>query len=644
MSYEKQTFLDEIRDADGNVTQEGTVITATHFQHIEEGIKANDTAIGANATAIKSNSVAIKTNADALGNKQDLRKCKPGLTVAVIGDSISTHPKRNVSEIVIEEADVGVELSAYPTYYDIGKTFGNSTTEDGVETTEEITLTAEDLEIGSMSSSNASNAGESDSSFLIRARTPDKIEAGAGSVVKFTAGTASGSTIRFRLAVFDSTGTFSAWESWQTADYSYTFESAGYFKILFGKVDGSAIVADDLTAFAATVAITKVTTTSVTTYEYEVTAETVGTELTFVPVAADVGKKLGVPLNYNSNIDVWWLVAANELGFEPIAATWSGSSITAHTATGEKAVSYAWHDATIRKLGKRVPGSMERIGPDVVLVYRGTNDLSHSSRVRLTEGFFDTADWECPTTDLLSDDPTYGYKEGMSILITKIRETYPHAQVVLCTCNVFKRSNYNNFPTNNGQFSIPQMNKAIREVADFFGCHVIDLDKCGITFENCYSEGYITDSATTPTHPNATGHAMMGRQAICDLVNKLHIYDIEPIVPAEEEDTGEDTDETTAFTAYIVDPWACWSDGKESATSGYYSIVDYPVEAGATYSIPYGRNYFFEDASHTYVSGGAGGGSATLQVTVPDGCTYITICFKPTEISTAAVSITKTTA
>lgn len=45
MSYEKQTFLDEIIDENGAVVQEGTVLKAEHLQHIEDGIEALETKI-----------------------------------------------------------------------------------------------------------------------------------------------------------------------------------------------------------------------------------------------------------------------------------------------------------------------------------------------------------------------------------------------------------------------------------------------------------------------------------------------------------------------------------------------------------------------------------------------------------------------
>lgn len=53
------------------------------------------------------------------------------------------------------------------------------------------------------------------------------------------------------------------------------------------------------------------------------------------------------------------------------------------------------------------------------------------------------------------------------------------------------------------------MNNAIREIANTIGCGLIEFDKDGITFKNCYSGGYVTDSSTTPTHPNSKGHFVM---------------------------------------------------------------------------------------------------------------------------------------
>jgi hypothetical protein len=76
---------------------------------------------------------------------------------------------------------------------------------------------------------------------------------------------------------------------------------------------------------------------------------------------------------------------------------------------------------------------------------------------------------------------------------------------------------YDVFPTRNSYYTLPQMNDVIRDIANIMGCGLIEFDKDGITFENCYADGYITDSATIPTHPNSKGHEVMSERALHDL-------------------------------------------------------------------------------------------------------------------------------
>lgn len=247
----------------------------------------------------------------------------------------------------------------------------------------------------------------------------------------------------------------------------------------------------------------------------EVTAEMVGSELTFTPVAADLGKEIGTPLNYGNAFDtIWWNQVSNYLGMEVLAnVSWSGASISSHEGDKEDyKTSYAWHPSQIAKLAQRnSEGVLET--PDVVIVYRGTNDMSHSPYSKL--GTFSAESTAVPQTDVSGND--YNFKDAYAILISKIREAYPKAVILICTLNVFKRITYDHFPTRNGVYTLPQLNNAIREVANVMGVGLIEFDKDGITFENCYSEGYITDSATTPTHPNAKGHTQMAKKAVADM-------------------------------------------------------------------------------------------------------------------------------
>ena len=247
------------------------------------------------------------------------------------------------------------------------------------------------------------------------------------------------------------------------------------------------------------------------------TSEEIGTEVTFIPTSDDIGKVIGLPNNYNNNNrKTWWEVAMDAFDFNPIPVCWSGASITSHEGTdNEYKTSYAWHPAQIRKCGIRTAGTMDRTAPDVIIIYRGVNDFSHTPYARLTDGYFDGENWTYPVSDEIASG--YGYKEGLCLTIKKLRDAYPNATIYLCTLNVFKRVSYANYPTRNGYYTLPQFNDSIREVADYMGCPIIEFDKDGITFENCYSGGYITDSSTKPTHPSDKGHAVMGKKAIADI-------------------------------------------------------------------------------------------------------------------------------
>ena len=251
---------------------------------------------------------------------------------------------------------------------------------------------------------------------------------------------------------------------------------------------------------------------------HEIVAADVGTELTFTPVAGDVGKVVGKPLTYNAEaVKTWWEVAQDVLGFNPIPVCWSGSSVTSHEGTTDAyETSYAWHPAQIRKCGIRVPGTNDRIAPDMIIIYRGVNDFSHTPYAKLTDDYFDSGSWTAPATDVITGG--YGFKEGLALTVKKLREAYPKTKIVLCTLNFFKRVNYSSYPVNNGQNTENQFNNAIREVADYLGCGLIEFDKDGLTYENATDQYYA--DVTEFTHPKNTGHKIMGNKAIRDLMNQ----------------------------------------------------------------------------------------------------------------------------
>ena len=263
----------------------------------------------------------------------------------------------------------------------------------------------------------------------------------------------------------------------------------------------------------------------VTVGGHEIVLSDVGTEITFTPTIDDIGKMVGKPKNNNSaTVVTWWEVAMEVLGFNPIPVCWSGASITSHEGNDDEyKTSYAWHDAQIRKCGVRTPGTMTRTAPDVVIIYRGTNDFSHSPYTKLTEDYFSGDNWNYPDTDVLENG--YGYLEGISLTVKKVKEAYPEARIVLCTMNYFKRlsTNYPGYPTRNGQNSLMEYNNAIRAAANWFGCGLIEFDKDGLSHFNAISGQYYQEgSGANSTHPNSKGHKVMGTKAMRDLISQMN--------------------------------------------------------------------------------------------------------------------------
>ena len=259
------------------------------------------------------------------------------------------------------------------------------------------------------------------------------------------------------------------------------------------------------------------------------TSAQIGQEITFTPTAEDVGKIVGKPDNFNgSSIIPWWRIVQNTLGFTPIPVAWSGASITQHEANpedadyykegGKWAASYAWHPSQVRKCGIRVPGTMQRTAPDVIIVYRGTNDASHTRYAKISENYWNARLGTYPTTDVITwpdTDWAYGIIEGLICTINGLRQAYPSARIVLCTLNWFRRI-YETGPSRNNYFSLYQYNAAIRETANAMGCGLIDFARDGLNEFNASSD-YYQENTNMYTHPNNAGHVILANRALVDL-------------------------------------------------------------------------------------------------------------------------------
>lgn len=237
-----------------------------------------------------------------------------------------------------------------------------------------------------------------------------------------------------------------------------------------------------------------------------------GKELTFTPTESDIGKSVGKALTYySSDHKPWWKWLCEELGLNAVNASWSGSSVTSHEANSNYYLTaHAWHDSQIRRCGKRVDGTTNRLAPDYIIIFRGCNDFSHSPYAYINPETFESGSFSLPETDKLTvnGETKFGIKEGLCLTISKLRAAYPKAKIFLAAVMTIKRGNETAFPCKNTFNTLPQFNKAIFEAAEYFGCGVIRFDKI-FSFES------VSDSFD---HPDEREHYEMFRQALKDFL------------------------------------------------------------------------------------------------------------------------------
>ena len=152
--------------------------------------------------------------------------------------------------------------------------------------------------------------------------------------------------------------------------------------------------------------------------------------------------------------------------------------------------------------------------PDVVILAGGCNDYSYNAPMGTYDGHapLDTTD----TTD---------FRGAYANLINRIQARYPKALVIcgvpfwvvrpaMTSANTRDQVNVNGI----GNTYLDYQN-AIRDIAALKGCPVIDLSTAGFSRYNYYDAegGFCNDSATKPTHPNATGQQVIGLNALGQL-------------------------------------------------------------------------------------------------------------------------------
>lgn len=153
---------------------------------------------------------------------------------------------------------------------------------------------------------------------------------------------------------------------------------------------------------------------------------------------------------------------------------WSGSKVT-NLQGGDKPFC---SDARLGSLGD----------PDVILFFGGINDLAGGSPL-----------------PQMGDEPQYGgstwdlskFKDAYAYCVQYIITNYPQARLVCMTPTQI--SSLGHWTANAQGVKFNDITEAIKEISSQYGVYVIDMSRCGLTYEN--TDDYTLDGV----HPNIAG-------------------------------------------------------------------------------------------------------------------------------------------
>ena len=201
--------------------------------------------------------------------------------------------------------------------------------------------------------------------------------------------------------------------------------------------------------------------------------------------------------------DIWWGMVASSLGikFDDVTnCSWSGTKVTGDP-TSEKNASVASSWRRIRDLAFR------GFEPDIILCYVSCNDWAKNREI----GTWSKSD---PLPD--ADHPILTLREAYATMLSRVIQLYPKS-TVFCLTNIEdgRRDTVEGAPSENGNgVTVEEWNSNIAEVAEAFGCGVIDLHSCGISYDRIWH--YTIDGL----HPNKSGMKLIAQKVVDDLILK----------------------------------------------------------------------------------------------------------------------------
>lgn len=309
----------------------------------------------------------------------------------------------------------------------------------------------------------------------------------------------------FTIGRFDLSGAFIDRLGWfQTG--SYLLESDKQYRVSIRRKDGADISVDEYTAIHVYDNDDDELITSKYYHKaFSILGDSISTFAGYIPTGngsyyPDTSR---VP-DVTRVQDTWWYKAMTALQMNLlINNSWSGSCV----CEGGTSAETGYTRSTSLNTDTR--------SPDVIIFAMGVNDFLNGIQL----GEYDGTQSDFPTS-------TTTFREGYAMTLKRMLERYPRAEVWCATIMNCERMGEVGFPEKNAQgVPLSAYNDAIRQLANLFGCKVLDFDKCGITYQNL--NVYMGDWGVTGTgqglHPNEKGHSLMANQVIRQFDNFIRL-------------------------------------------------------------------------------------------------------------------------
>ena len=220
----------------------------------------------------------------------------------------------------------------------------------------------------------------------------------------------------------------------------------------------------------------------------------------------------------NAN-QMWWAVLCAETEMTPCVINgWSGSGINWQTDANHADIVPMSDNSRCNALhnGDETP--------DVILIAGGVNDYSYAQYPQN-----EPLEWDGKSAPTYTE-PTAGkqvyssFTDAYAATIKKLQTNYPNAIIVALSTWFTMRGTDNGYTlthtVGSNTYTQQDYNDKIRFVAEQMHIPYIDVSNIGFNRNNFYPT-YASDSSTIPTHPNATGHAVMGKAIAAKLVDMI---------------------------------------------------------------------------------------------------------------------------